>query len=126
MATKIRNRTSEKLQVRSKRRSRIRGRLEGDDSRPRLCVFRSNTGIYVQVIDDAKGVTLVAASSQDEEVGAARGKKNLDAAKAVGVLVAKRALAKKIDQVVFDRSGYLYHGRIRAVADAAREGGLKF
>ena len=126
MANKIRNRTSEKLQIRSKRRSRIRGRLDGVAERPRLCVFRSNTGIYVQVVDDAKGVTLVAASSLDEEVGTSRGKKNLEAAKAVGGLAAKRVLAKNIDQVVFDRSGYLYHGRIRAVADAAREAGLKF
>jgi len=126
MANKIRNRTSEKLQIRSKRRSRIRGRLEGAADRPRLCVFRSNTGIYVQVVDDAKGVTLVAASSLDEEVGTSRGKKNLEAAKAVGGLAAKRALAKNISHVVFDRSGYLYHGRIRAVADAAREAGLKF
>ena len=126
MGTKVRNRTSEKLQIRSKRRSRIRGNLSGSVERPRLCIFRSNTGIYVQVVDDTNGATLVAASSRDEEAGGVRGKKNIEAAKAVGVLVAKRALAKNISQVVFDRSGYLYHGRIRAVADAAREAGLKF
>jgi len=125
MATKIRQRTSQKQVVRFKRKLRIRSRVEGSTERPRLSVFRSNRHIYVQLVDDAKGHTLVAVSSMEDELkDKVRG--NIEGAKTVGNLVAKRALAKNIQQVVFDRSGYLYHGQIKALADAAREGGLKF
>src|ERR1700730_17657576 len=125
MATKIRRGTSQKQTVRFKRKKRIRARMEGTLERPRLSVFRSNRHIYVQLVDDAKGHTLVAASSLEEELIDKKGG-TIEGAKTLGNLVAKRALAKNISQVVFDRSGYLYHGRIKAVADAAREGGLKF
>lgn len=125
MATKVRRTTSEKQQIRFKRKRRIRATLEGTPERPRLAVFRSNKHIYVQVIDDTKGHTLVSASSDEEEFKGKVGG-GVEGAKTVGNLAAKRALAKNIDKVVFDRSGYLYHGRIKAVADAAREGGLKF
>lgn len=125
MATKIRKRTSQKQIIRFKRKKRIRSRLEGIQVKPRLAVFRSNRHLYVQLVDDVKGQTLVSASTQDEDLKTDSGA-SIDGAKALGELVAKRALAKKIDQVVFDRSGYLYHGRIKALADAAREGGLKF
>lgn len=125
MATKIRKRTSQKQIVRFKRKKKIRSRLEGVQVKPRLSVFRSNRHLYVQLVDDEKGQTLVSASTQDEDLKTDAGS-SINGAKALGALVAKRALAKKIDQVVFDRSGYLYHGRIKALADAAREGGLKF
>jgi large subunit ribosomal protein L18 len=95
--------------------------------RPRLSVFRSSKHIYAQVIDDANGVTLASASSLEKEVrGGAKTGANVDAAKAVGVRVAERAKEKGVKQVVFDRGGYLYHGRVKALADAAREGGLEF
>ncbi len=126
MATKIRLHTSRKQTTRFKRKSRIRGNLEGSATRPRISVFRSNRHLYVQVIDDAKGYTLVSASTQEEEAGKDSPGSTIEGAKFLGGLIAKRALAKNISQVVFDRSGYLYHGRIKAVADAAREGGLKF
>jgi large subunit ribosomal protein L18 len=95
--------------------------------RPRLSVFRSSKHIYAQIIDDAKGETLAAASSLEKEVrGDAKTGANVDAAKAVGVRVAQRAKEKGVKQVVFDRGGYLYHGRVKALAEAAREGGLEF
>ena len=125
MATKIRQKTSQKQVVRFKRKLRIRSRLEGTVERPRLSVFRSNRNISVQLVDDVSGHTLVSASSLEEEVKD-KISGNIEGAKALGSLVAKRALAKNIELVVFDRSGYLYHGRIKALADAAREGGLKF
>lgn len=125
MATKIRKNTSAKQQIRFKRKRRIRSRVEGSMERPRLSVFRSNKHLYVQIVDDVKGHTIVSASTLEEDLKDKVGG-SLDGAKTVGNLVAKRALAKSISQVVFDRSGYLYHGRIKAVADAAREGGLKF
>jgi large subunit ribosomal protein L18 len=103
------------------RHTRIRKTLSGSSLRPRLSVFRSNTGIYAQVIDDTKGVTLVASSSKVLKIG-----KTLAAAKQIGTDIAKKALEKGITQVVFDRSGYIYHGRIKALADAAREAGLVF
>ena len=125
MSTKIRRGTSQKQVVRFKRKRRIRSQMDGSVGRPRLSVFRSNRYIYVQLIDDAKGKTLVSASSLEEEL---KGQvaSTIEGAKALGSLVAKRALAKNISQIVFDRSGYLYHGRIKALADAARESGLKF
>jgi large subunit ribosomal protein L18 len=125
MATKIRIHTSNKQIIRAKRKKRIRSKIEGSAERPRLTVFRSNKQIYAQLVDDVKGHTLVSASTLDEELKNKTGS-TIEGAKSLGVMVAKRALAKKISEVVFDRSGYIYHGRIKAVADAAREGGLKF
>ena len=109
--------------ARAKRHLRIRRHISGTAARPRLNVFRSNTGIYAQVIDDVAGVTLASASTLDKEVS--KGTKT-EQAVAVGKLVAERASAKGISEVVFDRGGYLYHGRVKALADAARENGLKF
>lgn len=109
---------------RARRHARVRNKISGTESCPRLCVFRSNTGIYAQIIDDVKGVTLVAASTLDKEVKEKHA--NKVAAKEVGTLIASRAKAKKIENVVFDRSGYLYHGVIKELAESAREGGLKF
>jgi large subunit ribosomal protein L18 len=125
MSSKIRRKTSEKLKVRMKRRSRIRARVAGTAERPRLSIFRSNRNLFVQLIDDVSATTVVAASSLDDDFSSKSGT-NIEGAKSLGALVAKRALAKKIDKVVFDRSGYLYHGRVKALADAAREGGLQF
>ncbi len=109
--------------ARQKKKMRIRRRVKGTEERPRLCVFRSARHIYAQIIDDAKGVTLVSASTLDVE-----GLKNAnkDTAKAIGAEVAKRAIGKNIKAVVFDRNGYLYHGRVKALADGAREAGLSF
>lgn len=115
-------------QLAERRRRRVRRRIRRkSDDRPRLSVFRSSKNIYVQVIDDARGVTLAAASSLDRDLrGALRSGADKDAAAAVGRLVAERAAAKGVTRVVFDRGAYLYHGRIKALADAAREGGLSF
>ena len=109
---------------RLKRHKRVRGKISGTPEMPRLNVFRSEANIYAQVIDDVAGVTLVAASSLDKAIDGYGG--NIAAATAVGKLVAERALEKGIDTVVFDRGGYLYHGRVKALAEGAREGGLKF
>lgn len=125
MATKIRSKTNPKQVIRFKRKRRIRARVEGTLEKPRLSVFRSNKHIYTQLVDDVKGHTLVAASTAEEEFKDKLGA-TIEGAKTVGGLLAKRALAKNISQVVFDRSGYLYHGRVKALADAARESGLKF
>ena len=115
-------------QLAERRRRRVRRRIRRkSDDRPRLSVFRSSKNIYVQVIDDARGVTLAAASSLDRDLrGALRSGADKDAAAAVGRLVAERAAAKGVTRVVFDRGAYLYHGRVKALADAAREGGLSF
>ncbi len=110
-----------KIARRNKIKTRIRGRISGTAERPRMSVFRSNKGIYVQVIDDLAGATLVAASSKGLEGGT-----KVDQAAKVGEEIAKRALEKGITEVVFDRNGYLYHGRVKSLADAARKGGLKF
>ena len=113
--------------ARTKRHIRIRARLKGTESRPRLCVFRSLNNIYAQVIDDIKGTTLVTASSLDADIrGQLDGKKKTDVSQLVGTAVAKRALAKGITQVAFDRGGYQYHGRVKALGEAARKEGLKF
>ncbi len=112
-------------ETRQKRHLRIRKNVSGTTAVPRLNVYRSNTNIYAQVIDDTKGVTLVSASSNDKELKIANGS-NIEAAKQVGALVAKRALEQGVECVVFDRGGYLYHGRVKALAEAAREAGLKF
>lgn len=125
MATKIRRRTNSKQVVRFKRKRRIRARIEGTSERPRLAVFRSNQHLYVQLVDDLKGHTLVSASTLESDLKD-KLSGNVEGAKTIGNLIAKRALAKNIAEVVFDRSGYIYHGKLKAVADAAREGGLKF
>ena len=109
---------------RLKRHKRVRGKISGTPERPRLNVFRSNANIYAQVIDDVNGVTLASASTLDKEFEGATG--NCEAAKKVGLLVAERAKAKGVSAVVFDRGGYVYHGRVAALADGAREGGLEF
>lgn len=109
---------------RIRRHARVRNKISGTAECPRLCVFRSNTGVYAQIIDDVKGVTLVAASTLDKDVKNKHA--NKEAAREVGTLIAKRAAEKKISNVVFDRGGYIYHGVIKELADAAREGGLKF
>ena len=111
--------------TRQKRHLRIRQNVFGTAEKPRLNVFRSNKQIYAQIIDDETGKTLCSASSLDKEISVKNGS-NVNAATEVGTLVAKRALALKIEAVVFDRGGYLYHGRVKALADAARAAGLKF
>jgi large subunit ribosomal protein L18 len=119
--------TLSRKQQTQKRHRRLRRNLSGTASRPRLAVFRSNNHIYVQVIDDDAQSTLCSASTVDKELrSSVKAGSNCDASVAVGELVAKRALAKGIQQVVFDRGGNLYHGRIKALADAAREAGLQF
>jgi large subunit ribosomal protein L18 len=114
------------LDPRQRRHRRVRKKVRGSAERPRLAVFRSNQHIYAQVIDDVSGRTLAAASTTDESVKGAGGTGNVDAAKKVGALVAERAKASGVTKVVFDRGGFLYHGRVAAVADAAREAGLEF
>ena len=114
-------------ELRMRRHLRVRKRVGGNAERPRLSVFRSNIHIYAQVIDDTAGRTLVAASSKDASLREAiTGKAKIDRAKAVGQLIAERAKAAGIDKVVFDRGGFKYHGRIQALAEAAREAGLSF
>jgi large subunit ribosomal protein L18 len=107
-------------------RFRIRKRLSGSDSRPRLSIYRSNTQIYVQLINDIEGKTLLSASSKEKEIAEKKDIKKIEQAKLVGKLIAQKALASGYKEVVFDRSGYLYHGRVKSLADAARENGLKF
>jgi large subunit ribosomal protein L18 len=118
----------ERREARTRRHIRIRKKVSGTEIRPRLSVFRSLHHIYAQVIDDNKGLTLVAASSVEPELAAAlKGKGgNIEAAKAVGAAIAKKATAQGIKQVVFDRGGQIYHGRVAALATAARENGLEF
>ena len=107
--------------ARPKRHKRVRGKISGTSACPRLCVFRSNTNIYAQIIDDTQGKTLASASSLGLEGGS-----NKDAAKQVGLLIAQKAKEAGIVDVVFDRGGYVYHGRVQALAEGAREGGLNF
>ena len=114
----------DKNKTRQKRHMRLRNKIKGTADRPRLNVFRSLTHIYAQVIDDEKGITLVSASSMDKDFEGKGG--NIAAAKLVGTAIAKKAIEKGIKSVVFDRGGYIYHGRIAALAEAAREAGLKF
>lgn len=113
-----------KKAMRMHRHVRVRGKISGTPERPRLNVFRSNANIYAQIIDDVNGVTLVSASSLEKDFNV-EGTKS-DAAKQVGMNVAERAKAKGIENVVFDRGGYVYHGRVKALAEGAREGGLQF
>ena len=108
---------------RIKRHARVRGKISGTAERPRLSVFRSEKNIYAQIIDDVAGNTLVAASSVEKDFGPGS---NKEAARKVGKLIAERAIAKGIEEVVFDRGGYIYHGRVQELAEGAREGGLKF
>ena len=112
-------------EMRLERHKRIRKTLSGTAERPRLNVFRSNANITAQIIDDEKGVTLVSASTLEKDLKITNGG-NIEAAKIIGQEIAKRAKKAKITQVVFDRGGYLYHGRVKALADAARESGLEF
>jgi large subunit ribosomal protein L18 len=114
--------------VRLRIHKRIRKHVSGTETHPRLCVFRSNKHIYAQIVDDSKGSTITAASSleSDPKKELGKGGGNVAAAKAVGKIVAQRALDKGVKSVLFDRGGYLYHGRVKALAEAAREAGLKF
>ena len=114
----------DKKAQRIKRHTRVRGKISGTPERPRLNVFRSNANIYAQIIDDVNGVTLASASTLDKEFEGAAG--NCEAAKKVGLMLAERAKDKKIREVVFDRGGYIFHGRVAALAEGAREGGLEF
>ncbi|MBR5975218.1 MAG: 50S ribosomal protein L18 [Clostridiales bacterium] len=117
----------DKNAIRRRKHVRVRRKITGTSSRPRLCVFRSNTNIYAQIIDDEAGKTLVSASTLDKEVKASiENGSNKEGAAAVGKKIAERALAANINEVVFDRGGYIFHGRVAALAEAAREAGLKF
>lgn len=118
------DRAKQRVEARTRIRSRIRRKITGTEQRPRLAVFKSLKHIYVQVIDDASGKTIVSASTLEKDAGA-KGS-NATAAKAVGELIAKKAKDKGVTRVVFDRGGYVYHGSIKALADAARENGLEF
>ena len=109
---------------RTRRHIRVRRKISGTAERPRLCVYRSNTNLYVQIIDDVAANTIVSASTLDKEIKTKHA--NKEAAKELGALIAKKALDKKIETVVLDRGGYIYHGVIKELAEAAREGGLKF
>ena len=117
------SKTDRKLE-RTRRHARVRTKVSGTAERPRLCVYRSNSNLYAQIIDDVAGNTLVSASTLDKEVKTK--KSNKEAAKEVGALIAKRAKAKNITTVVYDRGGYIFHGVVKELAEAAREGGLEF
>ena len=119
MITKI-----DRKEQRVRRHARVRTKISGTAERPRLCVYRSNSNLYVQVIDDVKATTLVSASTLDKEIKTKHS--NKEAAKELGALIAKKALEKDIKTVVFDRGGYIYHGVVKELAEAAREGGLEF
>ena len=117
----------EKEAARRRRKRRVSAKVRGTAEHPRLCVFKSSRHIYAQLIDDLRGQTLATASSQDAELqGLERGKKKVAMARRVGTLIATKALAKQVQKVVFDRNGFLYHGRVKALADAARAQGLDF
>ena len=117
----------DKNKIRKRKHVRVRKKISGTGECPRLCVYRSNAHIYAQIIDDVAQTTLASASTLDKEIkGSVSVGSNIEAAKAVGKLIAERAAAKEIKVVVFDRGGYLYHGRVQALADAAREAGLEF
>jgi len=121
------NASEERRQARAKRQARVRRNIRGTEERPRLSVFRSSKHIYAQIIEDVTGKTLAAASTVSKAVaGDLKSSGNVEAAKAVGTAIAKIALDNNIKQVVFDRNGFLYHGRVKALADAAREAGLTF
>lgn len=124
MATQVSKKSSQKDKVRLKHKKKIRSKLSGTAERPRLAVFRSNANIYAQLVDDVKGHTIAAASTTEKET--IQAKSNIEGAKLVGQLIAKRAQSKGVKTVVFDRGGYVYHGKVKALADAAREAGLQF
>ncbi len=126
MAIKIRKHTDAKKAIRYKRKKRIRANVVGNAEKPRLAVFKSNKHIFVQLINDDTGSTIVSASTAEESNRKEKLSANLKSAKKIGALIAERAKQKKIENIVFDRSGYLYHGKIKVLADAAREAGLKF
>lgn len=116
-----------KNKIRKNRHKRMRFKINGTSQKPRLNVFRSNSNIYAQVIDDSQGITLVSASSLDKEIKEKlESTKNQDVAKIVGKAIGEKALSKGIDTVIFDRGGYVYHGRVKELAEGAREAGLKF
>ena len=117
------SKTDRKME-RERRHTRVRRKLSGTSECPRLCVYRSNTNLYAQIVDDTKGVTIVSASTLDKEVKEKHS--NIAAAKEVGALIAKRAIEKNIKTVVYDRGGYIYHGVIKELAESARSGGLEF
>lgn len=120
-------RKQSRSKIRVKKHNRMRNKIQGTTERPRLAVFRSEKHIYAQIIDDMTGTTLVAASTVEKEIASAlESTSNVAAAEAVGTAIAKKAAAKGIENVVFDRGGFLYHGRVKALADAAREAGLQF
>ncbi|MCQ2531973.1 MAG: 50S ribosomal protein L18 [Saccharofermentans sp.] len=117
----------DKNEIRKRKHLRVRKKISGTSECPRLCVYRSNSHIYAQVIDDVNGATIASASSLDKDIkSAVSNGSNVEAAQQVGKLVAERALAKDVKEVVFDRGGYVYHGRVAALAEAAREAGLSF
>jgi large subunit ribosomal protein L18 len=115
-----------KKESRLRKRLRIRQKISGTNERPRMSVFKSNKQIYVQLIDDIAGITLASASSRNKEIAGKAGLKKTEQAKLVGKMIAEISLSKGISNVVFDRGGYLYHGRVKQLAEGAREGGLKF
>ena len=117
------SKTDRKLE-RTRRHARVRTKVSGTAERPRLCVYRSNTNLYVQIVDDVAGNTLVSCSTLDKDIKTKHA--NKEAAKEVGTMIAKKALEKNIKTVVFDRGGYIYHGVVKELAEAAREGGLNF
>ncbi len=117
----------EKVEARRRRKKRMSSKVKGDGERPRLNIFKSSRHIYAQVIDDSRGTTLVSASTLAPEVQSQpKTKGKIEAAKRVGALIAEKAISREIKKVVFDRNGFLYHGRVKALADAAREKGLEF
>ena len=118
----INKKNSRKLKARSTKKVRIRKKIKGTLERPRLCIFKSLSNMYAQLVDDVSGKTLISVST----LGEVKGKSGKDAAFEVGKMLATKAKDKKIEKIVFDRSGYIYHGRVKAVADGAREGGLNF
>lgn len=118
--------TNQKVTARSKRVQRIRVKISGTQERPRLRVFRSNRHIYAQIIDDSRNITLLAMSTDDKNFEAGDASNKSELAKRVGLLLAEKAISTGIKAVVFDRGGYLYHGRVKALSDGAREGGLEF
>ncbi|NBX82304.1 50S ribosomal protein L18 [bacterium] len=127
MATKIRSTTNPRAVIRHSKKIRIRKKIKLQQGKiARLVVYRSNKFLYAQVVDDSKGVTLTQANTSEKTFESAKSQKNLEAAKALGKLIGERALASKVERVLFDRNGFEYHGRIKALAEGAREAGLNF
>jgi large subunit ribosomal protein L18 len=120
------NRLKLKKKRYNRRKLRIKKKIKSSSDRPRLCISRSNKNLYVQIIDDFKGNTIISASTLEKDFPKMKNKGNIEAAKAMGKVLAERAVQKGVKKVVFDRNGYLYHGKVRAFADAAKENGLEF